>query len=397
MRTLVLGVSTRAIVESAVHAGYEVVAVDFFGDRDQVACAETYALERDLGLPASAEGLRQASERVAADAVVYGSNLENHPEMVDQIAARRQLLGNPAEVLREVRDWAVLRRFCSEAGIACPETLLCGEERAARRGRWLRKRVHSGGGYGVRRRRRGRLDAEHVLQAEVDGRVASAAFVADGRSSRVFSLSEQLVGRPALGGRGFAWCGNILPLDLPAADTASVRAQVDDLAARLTRRFGLVGVNGVDLVVGRDPDGVMRPYLIEVNPRFSGSMELAERASSLSVFALHVEGCAGRLPSGPLVGEAPLRYVGKGIVYAKRRIRIPDTDDWLERGVKDVPWSGSRVAAGHPVCTVLAQGHDRAACRGGLHDAAAAVYRDREKSKEAACGRTTHHDQRMHV
>ena len=35
VRILVLGVSTRAMVESAVRGGHDVVAVDFFGDRDQ--------------------------------------------------------------------------------------------------------------------------------------------------------------------------------------------------------------------------------------------------------------------------------------------------------------------------------------------------------------------------
>ena len=67
-----------------------------------------------------------AAGRIDADAVVYGSNLENHPEVVAELAGRRRLLGNSAEVLRDVRDWALLRRFCREAGIAHPATLLRG-------------------------------------------------------------------------------------------------------------------------------------------------------------------------------------------------------------------------------------------------------------------------------
>src|SRR5450756_2292067 len=71
VRVLVLGVSTRAMVESAVGAGHEVVAVDFFGDRDQARLAESYALQRDLGLPLTAAGLAEAARRMDADAVVY--------------------------------------------------------------------------------------------------------------------------------------------------------------------------------------------------------------------------------------------------------------------------------------------------------------------------------------
>ena len=345
MRVLVLGVSTRAMVESAVRGGHEVVAVDFFGDRDQARLAESYALQRDLGLPASAEGLAAAARRLAADAVVYGSSLENHPEVVAELAGRRLLLGNPAEVLREVRDWALLRRFCGEAGIAHPVTLLRGEEGRAGRGRWLRKRLRSGGGHGVAPWDGRALDDAHLLQAEVDGRAAAVAFVADGERSRVFGLSEQLLGRSALGASGFAWCGNLLPLELPGAQAAGVRAQLEHMASSLTRRFGLVGVNGLDVVIGRAPDGC----------------------------------------------------VGKGIVYARRPVVVPDTEEWLAGGVRDVPWPGQSIAAGHPVCTVLARGRDRQACLAGLFSAAAAVYRDSEQTKEGRRERTTHLDHRTHA
>jgi hypothetical protein len=385
------------MVESAVRGGYDIVAVDFFGDRDQACTAESYALQRDLGLPPTAEGLAAAAGRVEADAVIYGSNLENHPEVIGELAARCRLLGNPAEVVRDVRDWALLRRVCREEGIAHPQTLLSGEEGRAGRARWLRKRLRSGGGHGISPWDGRALDDAHVLQAEVDGRAASVAFVADGQESRIFGLTEQLLGRSALGGSGYAWCGNLLPLELPAADAAALRAQLEHMVSCVTRRFGLVGVNGLDVVIGRDPEGVARPYLIEVNPRFSGSMELAERAFGVSVFSLHLEGLAGRLPRASIAGRASDGCVGKGIVYARRPVVVPDTEEWLVRGVRDVPSPGQRIAAGHPVCTVLARGRDRQACLEGLYSGAAAVYRDSEEKMEGRRERTTHLDHRTYA
>ena len=134
----------------------------------------------------------------------------------------------------------------------------------------------------------------------------------------MFGVTEQLIGRSALGGSGFAWCGNVLPLELPPAD-GGVRAGADRRhGVDAHRRFGLVGVNGLDVVIGRDPEGVARPYLLEVNPRFSGSMELAELAFGVNVFSLHVEGLAGRLPQAS-AGAEPDGFVGKGIVYAQAR------------------------------------------------------------------------------
>ena len=158
-----------------------------------------------------------------------------------------------------------------------------------------------------------------------------------------------------------------------------------------------MGVNGLDVVIGRDPEGVARPYLIEVNPRFSGSMELAERAFGVNVFSLHVEGFAGRMPRASAAERAPDGCVGKGIVYARRPVVVPDTDDWLARGVRDVPWPGQRIAAGHPVCTVLARGRDREACLAGLFSAAAAVYSRQRGEREGRRERTTHLDHRTHA
>lgn len=397
MRTLVLGVSTRAMVESAVRGGHDVVAVDFFGDRDQALVAESYALERDLGLPPTAEGLGEAARRVAAEAVVYGANLENHATVVARLAGEHEVLGNPPEVLREVRDWALLRRACEESGIAHPVTLLPGEEAGAVTGRWLRKRVRSGGGHGVGRWDGRPLDKDHVLQSEVDGVPASVAFVADGRDCRILGLSEQLIGLAALGSSGFGWCGNILPLGISPAESAAANAEVRRAASTLTRRFGLRGVNGMDVVIGRDRRGAVRPHVVEVNPRYSGSMELLEDAGGVNVFSAHVDACAGRLPDAGAARSAAPGPVGKAIVYARRRVTTPDTGAWLARGVRDVPRSRETIAAGHPICTVAAAGRDRRECLAGLLARAAEVYAESEARREERRERPTHLDHRTYA
>jgi len=423
------------MAESAARSGARVVAVDFFGDRDQARAATGYALGRDLGLPLTAEGLVRAAGRLDAGAVVYGANLENHAPAVARLARRHRVLGNEAEVVREVRDWRVLRRFCADAGIACPTTLFAGEESYARGtgGRWLRKRVRSGGGHGVRRWDGEPLDRAHLLQAEIAGRAASASFVADGRAACVFALSEQLVGDKTFGAQGFAWCGNILPFPADDERGGGLVDAVAEMASLLTRRFGLRGVNGLDLVAAEGQAGALVPYLVEVNPRVTASMELAERAYGVNVFALHRAGCAGRLPGGDPAERQAAGFVGKAVVFARRAVVTPETDAWLEerlgsaradgrgsahgRGggstgggddagagwpaVRDVPGSGEQIAAGHPVCTVFAGGApDRDACLADLHDAAATMYgrlqhggRRREVRRE----RETHADQRSHA
>jgi predicted ATP-grasp superfamily ATP-dependent carboligase len=398
VRILLLGVSTRALAESAARCGRPLVAVDYFGDRDQKRLVESYALQRDLGLPLTARGLGEAARRVDAGAVVYTANLENHPSIVAKLAEERVLLGNTPEVLSEVRDWRILREFCREANVPCPITLLPGEEwRADAGSRWLCKPIRSGGGHGIRLWDGRALDGSHIVQAQVPGRAASAVFVADGKESRVIGLAEQLVGRSELGASGFVWSGNILPLDLALSDGGLLLRRVEDAVEALTRRFGLRGVNGVDLVVGRDEGGALCPYLLEVNPRYSASMELGERAYGIDVFALHLDGLAGRLPDFSWDQHARDGFVGKGIVYAKGTVTVADTTGWIERGIRDVPFSGQRFEAGHPVCTVFAEGDGRSACLDGLLLRATAVYRETEDQREERLGRTAHPDHRAYA
>lgn len=423
------------MAESAARSGARVVAVDFFGDRDQARAATSYALGRDLGLPLSAGGLVRAAGRLGAGAVVYGANLENHAASLTRLGRRHEVVGNEAGAVRKVRDWRVLRRFCADAGIPCPTTLVAGEEGYAREkgGRWLRKRVRSGGGHGVRRWDGEPLDRDHLLQAEVEGRAASASFVADGRAARVFALGEQLIGDRDLGVHGFAWCGNIVPFPAGDGRGRGLTEAVAEMASLLTRRFCLRGVNGLDLVVAEGAGGSPIPNLVEVNPRVTASMELAERAYGVNVFALHLAGCAGRLPGGHPAERQAAGFFGKAVVFARRAVVTPDTDAWLEESlgpgrdddagsagdsgsgraedagragapwpaVRDVPASGEHIAAGHPVCTVFADGApDRDACLADLHRAAATMYgrlqhggRRREVRRE----RETHADQRSHA
>ncbi len=402
MRILIVGLSTRAIAESAVRGGYgeHVVTLDYFGDRDQRSLVENHALMRDFDLPFSAEGLLQASRGLDCDtarslsSLLYISNLENHPDVVTALARGRTLLGNTPETLAQVRDWGTLRTVCREESIPFPTTLLPSADdkhpadnkhpaddkhpeqqvKANPAVEWLRKPWRSGGGHGISRWDGKRLTPRHFLQAYVEGQPASAAFVADGKRSVLIGLTEQLIGREELGGRDFTWCGNILPL---AVSDQHIIEEIAQMTNRLTRRFGLRGVNGIDLVIAGKS-----PYLIEVNPRYTASMELIERAYGLNIFSLHMAAIDGQLPDFNLRDHIDGPYFGKGIVYAgghttsARTVTIPETAAWITQGRRDIPHTGEIIEAGHPICTVLTKGASRADCWQRILTSAEAVYAD---------------------
>ena len=370
-RVLILGVSTRAIAQSAVRAGFRVICVDAFGDLDLPAGARSIALPRDLGVPYGAKAAMHASRDIDCDAVAYVADLENHPAIVCALATGRALWGNPPEVLVRVRDPLLLTRALDRRGLPTAAVRARGTQPSATH--WLVKPRHSGGGRGIRAWRSGApVGRDEYLQERVDGAPASVVFAADGVRAVPLGLSRQIVGGRAFGAAGFRYCGSILTGGDAALDDALCDAG-GALARAVTEEFGLVGVNGIDFVVR---DGV--PIPVEVNPRWSASMELVERAYDINVFAVHARACAGALPAFDLARarrRAPAA-LGKAIVYARRAERPTDTERWLaDPDVRDVPRPGERVPRGGPVCTTFASGADLESCHAALECRAADIYR----------------------
>ena len=195
MKTLITGVSTRAFAESAVKSGRNVFSIDYFGDSDQKQSIENYSLLRDFNLPFRAENLIQVCNGFDFDSVVYISNLENFPELLEKLSGKIKILGNSPDSLRKVRDWKILREFMSGSNIPYPETLLPGEEIHARgRTGWLLKPTNSGGGSRIKAWKGERLTDNQILQKHIEGIHASAGFLANGQKSVLIGLTAQHIG-----------------------------------------------------------------------------------------------------------------------------------------------------------------------------------------------------------
>ena len=411
-RVLVAGLSTRAAAESAARAGFVVTGIDAFGDLDQDPRVRTLSLPRDFGARFTAAAAARASRNIECDAVAYLSNFENHPRAVGTLATGRALWGNAPAVLQRVRDPMLVARAFRGRGCAAPDVhvpdayVVSGFRRTSMQpprgnvrlpapsfgegkpdttsvndGRWLVKPLASGGGYRVRPWPRATpLPRGCYLQERVDGTPGSVAFVAAGGRAVPLGVSRQLVGEHAFGATGYQYCGNIL-MAAGDADDAALVDRACALAHAVAEEFGVVGVNGVDFVVR---DGV--PYAIEVNARWTASMELVERAYGLSVFGAHAAACAaGALPEFDLVqARRGAVAVGKAVVFARRDVVVGDTRAWLPKNnvgnvdaaatVRDIPHPGERIAAGRAVCTVFATGRGEVACHRALVRRAERVY-----------------------
>ncbi|MGH7509833.1 MAG: ATP-grasp domain-containing protein [Gemmatimonadales bacterium] len=380
MNVLIVGVTARALAVSAARSGYRVTAVDAFGDLDLRSVARVLVPRPERHARFSPLAAVAAAAEVADGLAAYTSNLENYPEAVTRLGQHRQLLGNPADVLVRVRNPILLMRTLRSRGFEVPKTRATPAIAGHHAGSWLLKPRRSGGGHGIRIwGARQPVAKTSYLQEHITGIPGSVLFAADGSRAVPLGLSRQLVGDARLGASGFRYCGSLLatpgaPLFPRQEELGKAAAE---LASAVTEEFGLVGLNGLDFVAR---GGV--PCPIEVNPRFSASMELIERAHGVSMFSLHLRACRGVLPT-TAPGSAEVE--GKAIVFARRDVVVGETRPWVEDScIADVPHPGEPIARGRPICTVFARAGDAPSCHRLLIRRAAAVYRAVESRKRGA-------------
>ena len=373
MKILVTGVSARALAESACRAGWadRIVTVDYFGDWDLQRSCENYSLRRDARCRYSVRRLLEACRRFQWEAVVYTANLENYPDAVSRVAAAGHLLGNSPTTLAEARNPQRFLDCLRRSGVPVPRTVPSSRA-GSLAGAILEKPRRGGGGQGIAvvslraRRRRGTY-----LQEYVPGLPCGVAFVADGRRATLLGVSQQLIGDAAFGAKGFQYCGSLLGKDLHGLFSFDrLLSRLEEIVNHLTSTFHLVGVNGMDFILN---EGEIYP--LELNPRYTASMELVEMAYGLNIFLIHLAACHGTLPPFDL-RNAPDAYCGKAILFAERAAIAPPTEGWWDRGIRDIPFPGERIRAGSPICTLLVGSPSLEACYQALRTKADSVRQE---------------------
>ncbi|MBY0228929.1 MAG: hypothetical protein K2W96_06605, partial [Gemmataceae bacterium] len=190
-----------------------------------------------------------------------------------------------------------------------------------------------------------------------------------------------LCGTPWLNASGWRYAGSVGPREVPPAVLA--------LGQRIARAGvrGLFGIDGILNERGFHP--------LEINPRYTASVEVLEYSSGLSALAHHAASFGyGKTPPVP----AHHRVVGKAILYAADDLVFPVEGPWT--GAKgdpppfaDIPEARTPVSAGQPVLTLLAAGADEEAVLGELRRLAGDVEQalggkrhDAERTRRAGGG-----------
>lgn len=354
---------------SARRAGWIPLCADPFGDRDLYAPGGS-VLIRDY--PAS---LVNDLAQLRADAWCYTGGLENEPEVVarleDEAGRLGPLWGVGAEALPGCRDPFRIAELWRGHGLSVPD-MLPADRPPPRDGNWLLKPIRGSGGWQIRKwigMPRDACDSSPLspeniyFQRRIPGDSLSALFlVSPARAGRrpgirFISVSEQIL-EPGT----CRFAGAITPVEIPSAAIEQVELALRAVAD--TSR--LAGLIGVDFIF----DGAT-VWPLEINPRYTASVEVVELSRQVSLLKWHraaCEGCEEIDPRLPRPAETP-RIVGKQVVYARQACTLvaePVPTDFATGyelpAVADISPAGTEVNIGDPVCTVFASAHSVTAC-----------------------------------
>ena len=374
----VIGVDSVSLAASAKRAGYEVFAVDHFGDQDlKRVCRESLSaikqrpgrgcgyLDRDFSPEFLLQLAKVLLKRYEIDAALLSSGLDDSSDILFELNELVPILGNHPNIIGKTRDKTVFFRELDRIGVSHPETAVVEDLEEARKeskdiGYPIVVKPSRGfGGTGVRKaeafpqlkrafRDASFLDENVLIQEYISGIHASASLISSIKGVVALTVNEQLIGMQEFGQREpFGYCGNVVPLSVPR----SVADECKSVVGGVAQHFGLVGSNGVDLVISRQ--GV--PYVIEVNPRFQGTLECVERVLGMNIVEAHVEACVqGGLPT--ISKRTPISCA-RFVLFAPQRLIAPELNAF--EGARDIPLPGVIVEEGEPLCSIIVEGPNR--------------------------------------
>lgn len=392
---VLIGATVRAAGESASRAGFRVIGADLFNDSDTKAVCDL-----SLPIPTTNDALDRFCQICSGiDVVCVGDffaesgSSPSADQVFQRLSENSLVLGATVETRSTLRNFRFLRELAHSSGMKIPLTFTredLGPEHTTsehttsehttleRHKRWLIKRQHSSGGLGVRwmnlRNSSSKTNSQSVdfklsddewLQQWVAGKPMGATFLSDGDRVLLLGACRSLFTR--LGSSPFVYSGSCGPVEL----SGLVRGKLQKLGHELVSRTRLTGLFNVDFVV--DPSG--EAWLLEVNPRWSGSAELIERhfldsqrlgsnqpPPRKSLLSVAVAIMRGEVKCGSLsdlsTQSSPVgRPFLKRVVYAHRdfSFRLDGLIDLLDPGesVHDLPTSGASIEKDAPVMTYI--------------------------------------------
>ena len=389
-----MGASCRAAAQSAARAGCtKILAWDDFLDADLLEIAQARSL---ADFP---EDSSQSLADLQGIPLVLCGGMENRPDFIQRRIDQGMLCGVTGDMLRQLRSIESWQRWASESLIGWPTTVQDLSDPildSVRSESWMLKPVGRAGGVHVRaiaslevldRVAHLALDPGSptsnlwYLQEYVPGFSIGVSYCTDGNrntesneppATRIVGIARSILSEELDAPLPWIYRGSLAPYSV----SPSVRASLERFATTVAQSTGIRGLWQADFQI--DPKEQL--WLLEINPRWSASMELHEILEGYSWITEHVrilsDGASNRVPSP---GSPAGQQVAKGIVYAPHgmHLSVAQVDRLWRSGwhgtlseletaefcLADIPQSdplGVDFAEGMPIVTVLVAGEKNA-------------------------------------
>ena len=369
-RVALIGASIRSAAESAKSAGTAVTGLDRFADQDtRAACERHFRLDDPRFAEGGPDGagwpiIAEIADRMPI--IPVGGIVKLAPSL--QRLPLLQPWPNQLAAAKKVRDLSYLHQISRDTRFCIPSFFNpgdCGRNSTQssdplnRSSRWLRKNLAGSGGLAIRWHDwedAKQSDQNEILQKWVAGRAFGATLWSNGSETILLGICRSLHHR--LGPLPFVYCGSVGPLSLPE----NLREQVTLLGCRIVETSGICGLFNIDFLADR----CERVWLLEVNPRWSGSSELIERHlryrhPGFSLFSLMIQGLYNAPLEISIRNSVSMSFDEpiwlKRIVFARRCFNFWNHVDQqklrVDETLHDLPPAGQLIHTGEPVCTLI--------------------------------------------
>jgi len=400
---LILGASCRAAAQRAAIAGFQSHAFDQFVDRDLIDCSQTGQLDTLDGTET-----QWRKPHWNGTTMLLAGGMEHRPELVDRLRTHGLRCGVTGWMLRELRDVNHWQSWARCSGIGFPETRFSIPKGTNPSNHppdssdtgWLRKRRNGAGGIGVTVESfSSNADAadepQYYWQRRLDGICIGVSFLSDAVRNHTLGSVVSLTQEDIWGPEPFSYRGSISSTPLPPV----IQQQLDRFGDIVRREVGHRGLWQADFIVSED-----RLSLLEINPRWSSSMELLDALGQMAIPGRDVSEPQNSFVEWHVrsLGDSPVSIVqeelsndaktkcciGKCIVYAQHDQHIDDEllESWwknrwhgsvqeLVAGVRyaDIPPIPFTIERGYPILSCFALGNSAGAIVKQLRDAASNI------------------------
>jgi len=381
---LVVGFNTRPLTYSLNKAGYDVYAVDFFGDLDLYPNVKDCLivikeLETQYNMIKNKYSIFLANFTIDIlqkypnmEYIIIGSGLDDAFEErevilkeINKYQYSIKNLNNSIESIKKARNIEFVYNIISSKGYKIPLTFLYekikSKENMLKYPFVIKKQTGAGGINVYKMENESRLssflhaqeakgfkESEWLIQEFIEGIPVSCTTISNGEECEVISINRQIIGLKFLNPpKEFMYCGNIVPAYLFKEDEEFI----SEISITLTKELGLKGINGFDFVLKNH-----YPYLMEINPRIPGSINVSEIVLDLNLLDLHIksfDGTKWEFIKKKLKLTKSKGFATKLIMFASKEIyrdKIHQINQLENIHDKTEP---RIISKGEPLCTIL--------------------------------------------